>query len=135
MHFGQRSPAVPWPCQGSGVLPLSFLGPHAVPHPTPGCSAHRDIGVAQLGPAIEVQESVDTADLAPHEPLPFGQVQGVSGVEVINGCHHGDICRNSAVLSGPGPICPPLPCSSVLQILTGTKTAQETSLGRELNIL
>lgn len=106
-----------------------------MPHPTLGCSAHCDIGVAQLGPAIEVQESVDTADLAPHEPLPFGQVQGVSRVEVINGCHHGDICRNSAVLSGPGPISPPLPCSSVLQILTGTKTAQETSPGRELNIL
>lgn len=55
---------------------------------------HRDIGVAELRPAIEVQETVDTADLAPHKPLPLGQVQGVGSVEVIDGCHHGEVCRD-----------------------------------------
>lgn len=58
--------------------------------PSPGCCPHRHVGVAQLGPAIQVQEAVDTTDLAPHEPLPLGQVQGVGCVEVIDGRHHGE---------------------------------------------
>lgn len=91
-HFGQRPPAMPYPCQQSGVLPLDFMGPHTVAHPPLRRSPHRDVGVTQLGPAIQVQESVDTADLAPHEPLPLGQVQGVGCVEVIDGSHHGEVC-------------------------------------------
>lgn len=59
------------------------------------CSPHRDIGVAELGPAIEVQEAVDTADLASHEPFTLGQVQGVGCMEVIDGRHHGEVWKGS----------------------------------------
>lgn len=78
-------------------------------------SPHRDVRVAELRPAIEVQEAVDAADLAPHEPLPLGQVQGVSSVEIIDGSHHGEVCRDGrgqdislrtgVLASQPGP-CP-----------------------------
>lgn len=92
-HRGSK----PW----KGSLNLGQRPP-VVPCPTPGWAPHCDVGVTQLGPAIEVQEAVDTADLAPHEPLALGQVQGVSCVEVIDGRHHGEICRQTGQLSGQG---------------------------------
>lgn len=72
---------------------MGLMGATCSVPPCSRCFSHRNIGVTQLGPAIEVQESVDTADLAAHEPLPLGQVQGVSSVEVIDGRHHGEVCR------------------------------------------
>lgn len=86
--------------------------PRVVPTP-PRCCAHRDIGVTQLGPAVEVEETVDAADLAPHEPLPLGQVQGVGRVEVIDGRHHGEGCGETGWgrgRSGQG-CCVPRPSS------------------------
>ena len=95
-HSGQKPwktsrPAVSQPRQGSGGLPLDLVGAAGGAPPKPRCCPYRHVGVAQLGPAIQVQEAVDTADLAPHEPLPIGQFQGVGCVEVIDGRHHGEV--------------------------------------------
>ena len=95
-HSGQKPwrsswPAASQPHQGSGSLPLGLLGATGRAPASPGRCPHRHVGVAQLGPAIQVQEAVDTADLAPHEPLPLVQVQGVGCVEVIDGRHHGEV--------------------------------------------
>lgn len=79
-----------------------WWGSHTLPHLTPKCSPYRDVGVTQLGPAVQVQEAVDTADLTPHEPLPLGQVQGIGCVEVIDGRHHGEVCRGTGHLLGQG---------------------------------
>lgn len=62
---------------------------------------HRDCGAAELCPAVKVQQPIDTANFATHEPLPFGQGHRVHAMEVIDGGHCGKVCKRKPGLELP----------------------------------
>lgn len=60
--------------------------PNASPGPPSRCwGAHGDSSVSQLCPSIEIQQPVDAADLAAHQPLALGQRRPLRPVQVIDG--------------------------------------------------
>lgn len=58
-------------------------------------SAYCEAGAADLGPAEEVEQTVDAGQLAAHQPLAFHQGGGVAAVQVVDGRHHHHVCRGN----------------------------------------
>lgn len=51
--------------------------------------AHRDGGVPQLRPAVEVKQAMDAAHFAAHQPLALGQGRRIGAMQVVDGRHGG----------------------------------------------
>lgn len=47
---------------------------------------------ADLSPAEEVEQAVDTGQLAAHQPLPLHHAARLPAVQIIDGCHHHHVC-------------------------------------------
>lgn len=52
-----------------------------------------EAGASDLGPAEQVEQAVDTGQLAAHQPFPLHQAARLPSVQVIDWRHHHHVCK------------------------------------------
>lgn len=55
--------------------------------------ANSEAGVADLGPAVEVEQAMGAGQLAAHQPLPLHHAAGLPAMQVVDWCHHHHVCE------------------------------------------
>lgn len=51
-----------------------------------------ETGVADQGPAVEVEQAMGAGQLAAHQSLPLHHAARLPPMQVVDGCHHHHIC-------------------------------------------